>query len=53
MHVLDIATGTGAVLLPAARRVRPEGRAIGIDLSSAILQEAECAVRAEGLTNVE
>ena len=27
--ILDIATGTGAVLLPAARRVGPEGRVTG------------------------
>jgi O-methyltransferase/aklanonic acid methyltransferase len=52
-RVLDIATGTGAVLLPAARRVGPEGHVTGIDLSGAILQEAERAVRADGLTNVE
>lgn len=52
-RVLDIATGKGAVLLPAARRVGPEGRVIGIDLSGAILQETERIARAEGLTNVE
>lgn len=53
MRVLDIATGKGAALIPAAHRVGPEGRVIGIDLSDAILQEAENAVRMEGLTNVE
>jgi O-methyltransferase/aklanonic acid methyltransferase len=52
-RVLDIATGKGAVLLPAARRVGPEGHATGIDLSGAILLEAERTARAEGLTNVE
>jgi len=51
--VLDIATGTGAVALPAARRVGPEGHVIGIDLSGTILNEAERAVHAEGLLNVE
>lgn len=53
MRVLDIATGKGAALIPAAHRVGPEGRVIGIDLSHAILHEAEHAVRMEGLTNVE
>jgi O-methyltransferase/aklanonic acid methyltransferase len=53
MRVLDVATGKGAVLIPAAHRVGPEGRVIGIDLSEAILQEAQHAVRMEGLTNVE
>jgi ubiquinone/menaquinone biosynthesis C-methylase UbiE len=52
-RVLDIATGSGAVALPAAHRVGPEGRLTGIDLSGAILQEAKRAVHAEGLLNVE
>lgn len=52
-RVLDIATGKGAVLLPAALRVGQEGCVAGIDLSDAILQEAEHAVRANSLTNVE
>ena len=52
MRVLDVATGTGAVLLPAVRRVGAEGHITGIDLSSLILQEAERVVHVEGLTNV-
>ena len=52
-RVLDVATGTGAVVLTAARRVGPEGHVTGIDQSGAILQEAKRAVREEGLTNVE
>ena len=52
-RVLDVATGTGAALLPAARRVGSEGHVCGIDLAGAILQEAESAVRMAGLTNVE
>lgn len=52
-RVLDIATGKGAVLLPAARRVGPGGHVTGIDLSGAILRETERIARAEGLTNVE
>ncbi len=51
-HILDVATGTGAVLLPAARRVGPKGHVTGIDLSGAIIQEAERNAQAEGLTNV-
>ena len=35
-RVLDVATGTGAVLLPVARRVGSEGHVTGIDLSGAI-----------------
>lgn len=41
------------MLLPAARRVGPEGHVIGIDLSGAILHETERIAQAEGLTNVE
>jgi O-methyltransferase/aklanonic acid methyltransferase len=52
-RVLDIATGTGAALLPAARRVGPKGHVTGIDLSGEILKEAESIVRANSLTNVE
>lgn len=49
---LDVATGSGAVLLPMARQVGSEGQATGIDLSGAILQEADRAARAARLTNV-
>jgi O-methyltransferase/aklanonic acid methyltransferase len=52
-RALDVATGTGAALLPVARSVGPDGHVTGIDLSGAILQEAGRAARAEGLTNVE
>jgi O-methyltransferase/aklanonic acid methyltransferase len=52
-HLLDVATGTGAVLLPAAQRVGPDGHVTGIDLSTGILQEAKSIASAKGLTNVE
>lgn len=51
--VLDIATGTGAFLLPAARLLSSSGRITGIDISGALLREAEVLVSAENLTNVE
>jgi len=51
--ILDVATGTGAVLLPAARLLAPAGRVTGVDLSMTILEEAERAVHRSGLTNVE
>jgi len=52
-RLLDVATGKGAVLLPSARRLGSQGQAIGIDLSSKILQEAQRLGREEGLTNIE
>jgi O-methyltransferase/aklanonic acid methyltransferase len=51
-RLLDVATGTGAVLLPAARRVGPTGHVTGIDLSAAIIAEAEHAAQHAGLSNV-
>jgi ubiquinone/menaquinone biosynthesis C-methylase UbiE len=51
--MLDVATGTGAVLLPAAKNVGAEGQVIGIDLSCEILQEAKSTAHTAGLTNVE
>jgi ubiquinone/menaquinone biosynthesis C-methylase UbiE len=51
--MLDVATGAGAVLLPAARLLGPEGRVVGIDLSDGLLRQAEALARAEDLTNVE
>ena len=52
-RVLDVGTGKGAVLVPAAQRVGAAGRVVGIDLSSAMLAEAERAARAAGLLNIE
>jgi ubiquinone/menaquinone biosynthesis C-methylase UbiE len=51
--MLDIATGAGAVLLPAARLLGAKGHVTGIDLSDGLLRQAEALARAEGLTNVE
>ena len=38
-HVLDVATGRGAVLFPAAEAVGAQGRVIGIDLAPMMVQE--------------
>jgi ubiquinone/menaquinone biosynthesis C-methylase UbiE len=38
--VLDVATGKGAVLFPAAEAVGSQGMAVGIDLSDKMIQEA-------------
>lgn len=52
-RVLDVATGKGAVLIPAAQRVGARGHVIGIDLSGAMADEATRAARAAGLSNFE
>lgn len=40
MRVLDIASGTGLVLRPAARLVGPSGLAVGLDPSAGMLRES-------------
>jgi ubiquinone/menaquinone biosynthesis C-methylase UbiE len=52
-RVLDVATGRGAVLVPAAQRVGRWGRVVGIDLSQKMLEQAESAAREAGLDNFE
>ena len=51
--VLDVATGTGAAALAAARLVGPEGRVIGIDLSEGMLDQAYANCHRQGLSNVD
>ena len=42
--VLDVACGSGAVLAEAARAIGPEGRAIGVDLTPAMVTRATLGV---------
>lgn len=49
--VLDLATGTGAALVPAAELVGPEGRAVGIDISPRMLSRARTEIANAGLAN--
>jgi ubiquinone/menaquinone biosynthesis C-methylase UbiE len=49
--VLDLATGTGAALVPAAELVGPQGRVIGIDLSFQMLGRARTEIGNAGLHN--
>jgi SAM-dependent methyltransferase len=52
-RVLDLAAGTGDTSILAARRVGPEGSVLAVDISAAMLQEAEAAATREGLTTIE
>jgi O-methyltransferase / aklanonic acid methyltransferase len=52
-RVLDVATGKGAVLVPVAQIVGKFGRVIGVDLSQAMLEEAEESARKSGVDNFE
>ena len=53
MRVLDVATGTGAVLIPSARMASPNGNVVGIDISETILSRARREAEASGLANIE
>ena len=50
--VLDVGCGAGTDLLLAARRVAPEGRAIGVDMTEAMRECARSGADAIGLDGV-
>jgi ubiquinone/menaquinone biosynthesis C-methylase UbiE len=52
-HVLDFATGTGAVLLAAVERLGRDGHVVGIDVTEAMLDRAAAEVRRRSLRAVE
>jgi ubiquinone/menaquinone biosynthesis C-methylase UbiE len=52
-HVLDVATGRGAVLFPAADLVGPPGRVIGIDLAAGMVEQTHDDIARRGLRNVD
>ena len=51
--ILDLATGTGLVAIPAARAVAPTGSVIGVDISPGMLAQAKDKVISEGIDNLE
>jgi SAM-dependent methyltransferase len=51
--VLDLGSGAGADVLISARRVSPGGRAIGLDMTSEMLDLARANAADAGVTNVE
>jgi SAM-dependent methyltransferase len=50
---VDIGCGAGMDLLLAARRVGPRGRAIGVDMTDAMIERARGSAAALGLKHVE
>ncbi|NES83038.1 MAG: methyltransferase domain-containing protein [Moorea sp. SIO2B7] len=52
-QILDIATGTGMVAIEAAQIVGNEGKVIGIDISTGMLEQARRKVESLGLCNTE
>ncbi len=51
-RVLDVATGMGAVLIPAAEAVGPQGQVVGIDLSPSMVEETRREIEKRALSNV-
>ncbi len=51
--VVDIGCGAGMDLLLAARRVGPEGRAIGVDMTDTMIERARSSAAAADLKQVE
>jgi ubiquinone/menaquinone biosynthesis C-methylase UbiE len=51
--VLDLGSGAGFDILQAAQMVGPEGRAIGVDMTPAMIEKARRNARLLGLANVE
>ena len=51
--MLDLGCGAGTDLLIAAQMTGPAGRAIGIDMTPAMLDRARSSAQAMGLPNVE
>jgi ubiquinone/menaquinone biosynthesis C-methylase UbiE len=51
-RVLDVGSGAGGALLPAARRVGPTGEAVGIDLAPGMVERTRAAAEEAGLEQV-
>lgn len=51
--VLDVGCGTGASALPAAERVGPAGRVIGVDLAEGLLARGRAKATERGFRNIE
>jgi arsenite methyltransferase len=51
--VVDLGSGGGLDVFLAAKMVGPKGRAIGIDMTSAMIERARANAQAGGYTNVE
>ncbi len=51
-RVLDVATGRGAVLFPAAQRVGPSGSVLGIDITPTMIEATAAEIAQHGLPNI-
>ena len=51
--ILDVATGTGLIAIPAAHKVGLEGHVIGVDMTPGMLHQAKLKIAAAKLQNIE
>ena len=51
--ILDLATGTGLMAIPAAKAVAPKGSVIGVDISKGMLAQAKDKMVAAAIDNLE
>lgn len=51
--ILDVATGTGLIAIPAAQKVGLEGHVIGVDMTPGMLHQAKLKIAAAKLQNIE
>lgn len=51
-RILDVACGTGAVAIPAAKKVGPAGQVTATDYSPRMVAEAEKEAKKHGLSNI-
>lgn len=53
MHILDLASGTGASAIPAAQAVGPDGRVVAVDIADRMLELGREKARRAGLDSIE
>ncbi len=51
--ILDIATGTGLIAIPAAEIVGIQGKVVGVDIAAVLLKQAQDKINKLNLINVE
>jgi ubiquinone/menaquinone biosynthesis C-methylase UbiE len=50
--VLEIGPGPGRLLIPAAKRVAPEGEAVGIEIQPAMIERLQAGAKRAGVANL-
>jgi ubiquinone/menaquinone biosynthesis C-methylase UbiE len=51
-RVLEIGPGPGRLLIPAARRVQPDGEVVGLDIQSSMIARLQAGAKEAGVTNL-